>query len=193
LIRTSARGTLMGNRGVLHDERQQIRRLYRGRAWITCLLAFKGRDRDIMQPGRYTELFFLDEATAFAAGHRPCWECRRQRAIAFKAAWLAGNSDLGFDAAMTARQLDEVLHAERITSGGEKVVHRERMDVLPDGTFVRWSCGIHLVLGERLLAWSPEGYAGETPRPRDAEVDVLTPRSVVRAFGAGHSPDIHLR
>jgi len=183
----------MGNRGVLHDDDQQIRRTHRLRAWIACLLAFKGRKREIMQPGRYTELFFLDEATAFAAGHRPCWECRRHDGAAFKSAWLAGNADLGFDATILARQLDVVLHAERIALNGEKVVYRECLDRLPDGVFVRLAGASHLVRGEWLLEWSPEGYTVRAPRPRDVdvEVEVLTPRSIVRAIGAGYAPGLH--
>src|ERR1700760_1777025 len=93
IIRTSARGSWMGNRGIIHDEQQNVLRAFKLKAWITCVLAFKGRKRPVMAPNRYTELFFLDEATAFSAGHRPCFECRRQDAGRFKSLWIKANPE----------------------------------------------------------------------------------------------------
>jgi len=87
LVAVPDRGALMGNRGVLHDDERRIVRFSQGRRWIACLTDVKGRRRPLMTPGRYTELFFLDEATALAAGHRPCWECRRADALRFRDAW----------------------------------------------------------------------------------------------------------
>src|SRR5882757_4708468 len=110
IFKTSARGAWMGNRGVLHDGGKTILRPFRHKAWIICALQFKGRHRAIMAPNRWTELFFLDEATAFAAGHRPCFECRREDAVRFKAAWLRGNPEYGFDPKITIGKIDEVIH-----------------------------------------------------------------------------------
>ena len=120
LIATESRGTLMGNRGVLHDERQRIRRLFNGRRWIYCVLQFKDRRRVVMAPNHYTELFFLDEATALAAGHRPCAECQRGRYREFQAAWAAANPTLTDGAGAGADRMDAVLHAERDRPGQGK-------------------------------------------------------------------------
>src|SRR5262245_6485047 len=115
IVAMPERGTLMGNRGLLHDAEGQIMRPWRERRWIICLLDFKGRRRSVMSPGLYTELFFLDEATALAAGHRPCAECRRERFNAFRDAWLKGN---GGAAPVTAPDIDRRLHEERLGPGG---------------------------------------------------------------------------
>src|SRR5262249_27366978 len=132
IIATPERGAFMGNRGVLHDAEGRIRRAWQVKRWLLCLLRFKGRKRQVMMPGRYTELFFPDEATGLAAGHRPCAECRRDRFRAFCRAW-PGNS--GLDATATA--IDERLHAERVGPGRSKRTCMARLDDLPDGVFVR--------------------------------------------------------
>src|SRR5687768_5370122 len=121
----------MGNRGVLHDASRQIVRPWRSKAWILCRLQFKGRRRAVFTPGRYSELFFLDEATAYAAGHRPCAECNRERFNAFKRAWLAGNSDLAVPPDPKAGDIDRVLHSERISRNQQARLHG-----LPDGVMV---------------------------------------------------------
>ena len=120
VIAVAARGALMGNRGRLHDATRQVvrRQVSSYRAWVTCLLAFKGRRRTVMAPGRYTELFFLDEATALAAGHRPCGECRRADYRRFKTAWLAGNPGRGLAGAVPIAAIDLELHGDRLTSEG---------------------------------------------------------------------------
>src|SRR5512141_2915473 len=110
LIATPARGTLMGNRGALHNDQGQIRRQFQGQRWIICLLEFKGRRRSIMMPGQYTELFFLDEATALAAGHRPCAECQRERFNLFREFWAAANPELAGAARPAATVIDAALH-----------------------------------------------------------------------------------
>ena len=135
LIAAAARGALMGNRGCLHDARGHIRRSHRGTRWIFCRLEFKGRRRELMQPGRYTELFFLDEATAFAAGHRPCWECMRERANQFRDSWAVANRG-AVEGELTAARLDEALHSERVGPSGAKTTFEAALAELPDGAIV---------------------------------------------------------
>ena len=186
LITTPARGTLMGNRGCLHDAAQRIRRPFAVKRWIICLLEFKGRHRPVMVPGQYTELFFLDEATALAAGHRPCAECQRSRYDLFRTHWTArGRALPGAD------DLDDVLHAERL-DGRAKRTYGERLARLPSGTMVADTDGqAYLVHGTTLVRWSPGGYAETMPRPSDARWRVLTPRSIVRALARGYPVDVH--
>lgn len=187
LIATSARGTLTGNRGCLHDDREQIRRQFRGQRWIICLLDFKGRKRSIMTPGRYTELFFLDEATALAAGHRPCAECQRARFNHFRDTWTKANPEISNLCRPKATVLDSVLHRERIATPG----FCNSVGNLPDGTFVtNDERNAFLVLRKKLLQWGPAGYQ----RPADGvsfPARVLTPASVVRTIGAGYDVGIH--
>jgi hypothetical protein len=194
IIATSARGTLLGNRGCLHDEHQQIRRAYQLQRWIICRLEFKGRRHIIMTPGHYTELFFLDEATALAAGHRPCAECQRDRFNEFRAVWAQANADLGVKARPLATTLDAILHHERIDATGRKITYPDWLAALPDGTFVQQSDDptAWLVLGDRLLAWSPFGYTQIVSRPAgETRVAVLTPRSIVRALASGYRAGVH--
>jgi hypothetical protein len=173
LIATPERGLVYGNRGCLHDAQRRIRRRFQVKRWIACRLEFRGRHRaDPMPPGRYTGLFFLDEATAFAAGHRPCAECRRDDYNRFRAIW---------GGAPRADEIDEVLHAER-TAGP----HEEPCDELPDGAFVLVDGEPWLVLGDELLRWTPGGYADRRRRPPETAV-VVTPRSTVRVLRAGWS------
>ena len=192
IIATSARGSWMGNRGLLHDEHQQIRRPFRLKAWLICRLEFKGRKRPVMAPRQYTELFFLDEATAFSAGHRPCFECRRADALRFKSFWLKGNPEHGFNAWTPIQEIDAVLHRERISPDGRKVMYEERFEALPDGSFVLLDGEAWLVCGGFVYRWTPEGYeeamaVGDADGNRLADkVSVLTPRSVVNAFRAGY-------
>src|ERR1700761_169648 len=124
IIQTSARGAWMGNRGQLHDRGKTILRPFKLKAWITCVLEFKDRHRQVMAPGLYTELFFLDEATAFATGHRPCFECRRDDAKKFKTAWLKGNPEYQFNDKIAIGKIDDVIHAERIDKDGQKVTFK---------------------------------------------------------------------
>jgi hypothetical protein len=187
-----ARGTLMGNRGCLHDAAGTIRRFHSGKRWIFCRLEFKNRRRELMQPGRYTELFFLDEATAFAAGHRPCAECMRKRFREFRERWAGGS-------AVSATAIDQGLHAERIGPRRSKVTYRALRGELPDGAFVVPVSGNGMDSGARLLwegavwRWTFAGYGQPEPLDPDAEVDVLTPRSIVGAFAAGFRPVVAAR
>ena len=170
IIADPARGTVFGNRGCLHDADGQIRRQFASKAWIACRLEFKGRRRPLLQPGRYTELFFLDEATALAAGHRPCAECRREDYKAFLAA--AG--------ATRAPELDARLHAERMHR------HERPFDALPDGVFV-WHDDAAWLVNERLHRWTPGGYTDAIARPGGNAV-VLTPPTSIEVLAGGWRP-----
>ena len=190
LIATPARGTLMGNRGCLHDLQQRIRRPFVGRRWIACVLQFKGRRRDVMAPGRYTELFFLDEATALAAGHRPCAECQRERFRLFRAHWVLANRRRG-SSQPSVDEIDRALHAERI-AGRAKRTYVERLSRVPAGAMIAGDDGrAYLVQDGALAAWTPSGYAATSPRAADRSVRVLTPRSIVRAIAHGYPVAVH--
>ena len=196
IIATVARGTLMGNRGILHNKKQEVVKPFAHKAWIICLLSFKGRRRELMQPGNYTELFFLDEATALAAGHRPCFECRRAEAQAFRDAWLAGNPQLNLGDGVKVKQIDEVLHAERLTEAYYMKDRKKRtftavLQTLPNGTFILREERPYLVWQDALLLWTPAGYETPVTRPKEAQVTVLTPPSTVAALAQGYVPMLH--
>jgi hypothetical protein len=170
-----ARGLVYGNRGCLHDAEGRIRRRWATRRWIACRLEFKGRRRmPLLRPGRYTELFFLDEATALAAGHRPCAECRRADYDRLVALWRELHpGQQGADA------IDERLHAERVEPRtGERRFHAARFEELPDGAVVLQDAATWLVRGDQLLRWTPAGYADRVPRP-GGEARLVTPPSLV--------------
>jgi hypothetical protein len=179
LIEHPARGLVYGNRGCLHDGERRIRRSWQVMRWIACRLEFKDRSRELMQPGRYTELFFLDEATAFAAGHRPCAECRRPDYDRFVG--LVG---------LRADAIDERLHRERL-DGSERRLHRAKATGLPDGAFVLEDGEPCLVLGGELLRWTPSGYSERRPRPR-GETLLLTPPTLVEVLESGWSGEVAL-
>jgi hypothetical protein len=181
----------MGNRGCLHDANGHIRRGWQLKRWIVCLLEFRGRQRQVMTPGHYTELFFLDEATALAAGHRPCAECRRERFNAFRAALAPSGAEVRLPSAV---EIDNQLHSERINPDRSKQLHTTKLDTLPDGVFVLVPGGEptpHLVCGDWLLAWSFGGYTGRIERPRGITVEVLTPELTVSAIRGGYVPELH--
>ena len=179
LVSTSERGTLFGNRGVLHDRDGRIIRRHQLKRWIYCRLEYKGRRRDLMQPGRYTELFFLDEATALAAGHRPCAECMRERFNEFRTAWG--------DAGVRAPEIDDTLHAERLTPTGQRATHRAFLADLPDGVVAELDGAAFLWRANALRPWSFAGYGAPRAAMRE-EVAVLTPPSTVEAIAAGFVP-----
>ncbi len=194
IVATPERGTMLGNRGILHEPGGRVRRSWAVRRWLVCVLEFRERHRTVMAPNRYTELFFLDEATALAAGHRPCFECRRRDFYAFREAWTFGNAALLGGQFVTADLLDHALHAERVGPGRSKRTHRADLDDLPDGILValdRWGGNPHLVRGGQLLAWSFGGYGERRRRPRGGSATVLTPASTVAAIRAGYAPAIH--
>jgi hypothetical protein len=183
LIATPERGMFMGNRGCLHDAQRQIVRPFRGKRWIICHLEFKGRHRQLMTPGQYTELFFLDEAAALAAGHRPCAECQRDRFNAFRDAFAAGNDLSG---RVSADDIDRLLHAQRCSSGSPT-----QIDALPDGVMVEHDGAAFLVTAAAWRRWSPAGYGETVPWPQGAPVRVLTPAATVAALSAGYVPVLH--
>jgi hypothetical protein len=188
LFATPARGTLLGNRGGrFHtDDRRLTRRRWVSRQWICCVLDFKGRRRDVW--GRYyTELFFLDEATALSAGHRPCFECRRRDAEHFAALWQTA---FRLRERPRASEMDEVLHAERL-DGRSKRKHRRNIDDLPDGAMIALEQGVFAVRGDALLRWTPEGYGAGGRRPRGMLVEVLTPPAILAVLKAGYAPSWH--
>jgi hypothetical protein len=196
IIATAARGDMMGNRGILHNDQQQIVRSYKSKAWIICLLEFKGRRRSVMSPGKYTELFFLDEATALAAGHRPCYECQRERAKAFRDAWITANPDAVEGSSLRMGQIDEVLHTERLTTtrrtkDQQKRTYSASMNELPNGTFIEWQEQPCLVWDAFLYPWTVDGYQTPIPRPIQEHTVVLTPRSTVKVLASGYTPLVH--
>ena len=171
LIATPERGLVYGNRGCLHDAAGRVRRLYATRRWIACRLEFRGWHRSpLLQPGRFTELFFLDEATAFAAGHRPCALCRREDYVRAKEVW----GRVGADA------IDARLHEERL-DGRERRTHGVADP--PDGAFVLRDGEPWVVRGGALLRWTPGGYEGRASWRGDERL--LTPPSLVALLRAG--------
>jgi hypothetical protein len=191
IICTGARGAWMGNRGQLHDQGKTILRPFKLKAWLICLLQFKDRHRQVMAPNLYTELFFMDEATAFAAGHRPCYECRRAAYDTFKSYWLKGNPGYGFNNKTSIREIDEVLHNERIDHKKTKITFESHPADLPDGTFIWFKEQAFLIAGNLIYPWTSFGYEPGQPMP-DHKVSVLTPQSTVNAFLAGYRPQMAL-
>jgi hypothetical protein len=186
LIADSARGLFMGNRGGrLHDDARKLTaRRWASRQWICCALAFKNRHRAVWGDS-YTELFFLDEVTALAAGHRPCFECRRADATAFAEAWARASGHRP-----GAAQMDAILHGERL-DGHRKRTHRRHASDLPDATMIALDGSAYAVRGGAHFRWSPIGYAERCSRPAAGHVDVLTPPSIVSALAAGYRPHWH--
>jgi hypothetical protein len=187
IVAVAGRGTLMGNRGVLHDAQRRLVRDWQVRRWIACRLEFRGRHRSVMTPGNYTELFFLDEAAALADGHRPCAECRHADFRAFQTVWRT----IYPDSPTTADAIDRVLHAERRVRPFLKRTHFAQIDTLPDGSYVMLDGVAWLVHGSRLWAWAADRYVESAPRPTATEVIVLTPPSIVRVLRAGYQPSRH--
>jgi hypothetical protein len=184
-IATPARGTMLGNRGGrFHDAQRRLGpRRWTSKQWICCKLDFNNRHRTVWGDS-YSELFFLDEVTAFAAGHRPCFECRRKDAETF-AALFSGDRNRA-----TAAAMDKVLHAERL-DGKAKRVHRRALDALPDGAMIAVDGAPFAVRGDHLLRWTPAGYAGRKNRPRAIAVDVLTPPAMLAVLTRGYAPHWH--
>jgi hypothetical protein len=190
IVAVAARGTMMGNRGgAMHDaERRLLARRWVSKQWICCRLDFNDRHRQVMAPNRYTELFFLDEATALAAGHRPCFECRRQDFLRFAEIWVRVHGKKG---RATAGEMDGVLHAERIDSAGRKKTWTAPLASLPVGAFVRLEGRPHLVMRTSLAAWTAQRFEPPIARPADLVVDTLTPRAIVAVLQAGYAPTLH--
>ncbi len=190
IIKTKARGAWLGNRGVIHNEKQEIVKPFNIKAWIICMLEFRGRHREVMQPDRWTELFFLDEATAFSAGHRPCFQCRYKDHMRFKEYWVKGNPQYRFDMKTSVKEIDVIVHGERTGKKGVKVIYNERVKNLPDGVFVNHKEECYLLLKGKLHHWTPYGYDNAEDTVPSQIVEVLTPRSIVNTFMAGYEPQI---
>jgi hypothetical protein len=187
IIATPHRGLFTGNRGIIHDPATKtLTRRWAGKAWLTCVCEFRGRRREVMGGRSWTELFFLDEATALSAGHRPCFFCRRDDALKFRAAWEQGNGVSG----VLAPEIDAVLHRERLADG-KKRLHALTMppEKLPDGTMVQQDGESFLIARGRIWLWSPAGYRAAQDTIEGAML--LTPPSTLRALSAGYRPVLH--
>ncbi|HEX9032452.1 MAG TPA: hypothetical protein VF834_11445 [Streptosporangiaceae bacterium] len=189
IVSDPARGMLMGNRGCIHrDDRTLGVTRWRTKMWISCVLDWRGRRRDVMPPGRWTALFFLDEATALSAGHRPCGYCRRADHVWFAQSWRSAQ---GMTTRPLAKDLDIWLHAERTDRTRRKLTHPAVAGDLPDGAMI-WHDGTPaLCSGGSLLPWSLGGYGQPVPVRPDALVDLLTPPSIVAVLAAGYRPYVH--
>jgi hypothetical protein len=188
IIATPHRGLFTGNRGIIHDPatRTLLRKRWSSPAWLTCVCEFRGRRRNVMATRSWTELFFLDEATALAAGHRPCFYCRRDDANRFRAAWEEGNGAVG----LRASEIDAVLHRERLDHGRKRLHPLSGpIETLPDGAMVQASGERFLITQGRASEWFPSGYAAARDVPDEAML--LTPPSTLRAIQAGYSVVLH--
>lgn len=185
------RGTLMGNRGILHDKDKRIIRSWAHQGWVICQTSFKGiqRPKPFSTLNSYSELFFLDEATAFAAGHRPCCDCNKERYKLFKKAWTDANCLQEPRSFLTMKEIDRTIHSERAARGGGKVTFEALLDSLPIGTMFELNERAFLVTERGCLPWSFSGYGEPEYIERDTYVKVLTPRSVVSAFKVGFTPN----
>lgn len=186
LLADAARGLFMGNRGGrIHNARQELgKRRWASKQWICCVLDFKDRHRRVWDDS-YTELFFLDEVTALAAGHRPCFECRRIDAAAFAESWRQATGQK-----LSAPQMDTVLHAQRL-DGRDKRLHRRPLSDLPDGAMIARDGDAYAVKAGILLRWSPSGYAQRDSRAENETVVVLTPPAILDVLSAGYRPHWH--
>ncbi len=187
LVAVADRGMFWGNRGRLLDRHGSLARYFATRAWLICLLEFKERRRQLWRPDRLTELFFLDEATALAAGHRPCGECRARELRAFKQAWAAAHPG----GAVRAAAIDAQLHADRLIGPGLRRMYRAPPHRLPPGTMVEVDGRAWLVADGELLEWTPGGYRQRRPLPAAVQLSVITPRGTVATLSAGYRPVLH--
>jgi hypothetical protein len=190
IVADPGRGTLMGNRGCLHDENRRLRTArWRSKLWICCALEWQGVRRDVMPPGRWTALFFLDEATALAAGHRPCAYCRNDEYQAYRRAWQKA---FGLAELPRAVEMDAQLHPERV----DRATRRQRTTQaraadLPGGVMVRHDGRLWLLAGSTLLEWSFGGYGSRRPAPAPGPLEVLTPPSSIAVLAQGYQPLLH--
>ena len=188
IVVTPERGTFTGNRGIIHDPltRTLLSKRWSNPAWLICVCDFRDRRRDVMASRSWTELFFLDEATALAAGHRPCFYCRRDDANAFRAAWEQGNNVTR----PKAKEIDATLHAERL-EGRKKRLHAlpGGIDELPDGAMIAAEGVSYLMVRGKAMRWSFGGYHAVDIRLKDASL--LTPPSTVQAMCAGYRAMLH--
>lgn len=181
----------MRNRGILHDGSNRIVRPWRSKAWVTCILDSKLPPRRPFTQGTYSELFFLDEVTAFSAGHRPCRYCQRERYDDFKRLWVAVNTPDRLTASVRIQDVDAAIHAERVNADRGKRRFEANASELPSGAFIEHEGSAMLFWEGKLLRWSFDGYTAAEIPPSAARVQVLTPPSVVRTFRAGFRPVVH--
>jgi len=188
IVAIPQKGMFTGNRGIIHDPatRTLLKRRWATKAWLTCVCEFKGRRRDVMARRSWTELFFLDEAVALAAGHRPCFFCRREAAEAFRNAWALGRAVK----LPPAPEMDAVLHSERLDHGRKRLHGLPGpADELPDGSAIAAADNAYILARGRAFRWTVHGYEGPLEIPRaDA---VLTPPSTLGALRAGYRPVLH--
>ncbi len=189
IIRTNERGTFMGNHRNIHNDKKEILKDFQTKRWITCRLKYKDRKRKVMTPHLYTELFFFDEASAFAAGHRPCAKCRRERFNEFKELWIKTNLK-SVNEKIRIEKVDGIIHSERIKEG-KKVTYKAKLKELPTGTFFSFNDEAYLISLGKIFLWSFAGYKPETSKIFPGEVDVLTPKSFVKIFEEGFTPVIY--
>lgn len=197
----SEHGAWLGNRGILHNDQKQIvkpSKPWQHNCWITCLPKFTKKDntnirRELFSEGRYSELFILDEATAFAAGHRPCGECRNKRYKEFKSAWFAANSDVVSSESPQSQEMDKILQKQRAIPGGGKQTYKASIESLPAGTMIELDGAAFLIWRDNLYRWSFAGYSLDDKKvPATSIVQVLTPESIVRTFASGFIPEVHV-
>jgi hypothetical protein len=190
IVSHPGRGLMMGNRGCLHGpDRTLGAARWRSKLWICCVLSYKGIRRDPMPPGRWTALFFLDEATALAAGHRPCAYCRRGDFISFAEAWRTGHR---LSQRPRAADMDARLHTERVDPRSRRQVTRPAVvGGLPDGVMVRYRGAPWLVAGGWILQWSFGGYGTPIRVSPHTAVELLTPPSTATTIAAGYWPGLH--
>jgi hypothetical protein len=192
IVENTARGTIMGNRGVIHKNKKIIKP-FKTKYWITCVLKYKNVQRAVMTENRYTELFFLDEATSFAAGHRPCAYCRNKDYKLFKKLWLQANANTFQLNGYGIAGIDEILHAERISRQGSKHTYHTALSLLPNAVMVKLDneSAPYLYYNKQLLQWSLFGYTTLIRVKNNIDVEVLTPKSIVKIFEAGYMCNIH--
>lgn len=189
LVAVTSRGTMLGNRGRLHDADRKIVRASGRMNWLSCRLKFRGRHRQVMSPRSYTELFFLDEATTLSAGHRPCSECRHAQYTRFRTCWALSCRlrSLPF-----ARDMDTCLANDRATSDGQHLSHDATAATLPDGVVIEWQLNPWLLWSDKVHRWTFDGYTERKQRSvLPGTVTVLTPQIVVEVLRAGYVPDVH--
>jgi hypothetical protein len=189
IVADPGRGLMMGNRGCLHGTARELGvSRWRSKLWICCVLDWKGVQRDPMPPGRWTALFFLDEATALAAGHRPCAYCRRGDFLGFAEAWRAARH---LDRRPRAAEMDAILHHERVDRARRQITRPVSAGALPDGVMIRVGGVTGLLINGRLRPWSFQGYAAAAGVGGPGPAELLTPPSIVAAIRAGYRPLVH--